>query len=158
MEIVYPGVLIGILATLGLDAWAMIVKHLFRLPTADWALVGRWLGHMPKGIFFHDAVSEAPRITQERLIGWAAHYATGIVYGLAYLGLVRVLLSRDPSIASALVFGLATLLAPWFIMQPGMGAGVFASRAPRPNVVRLVNLSMHVVFGASLYAAWLLIQ
>lgn len=50
------------------------------------------------------------------------------------------------------------LVAPWFVMQPAMGIGVFATRAPRPGVIRLVNLSMHVVFGVSLYAGWLLIQ
>ena len=57
-----------------------------------------------------------------------------------------------------LVFGLVTLVAPWLIMQPAMGAGVFATRTPRPTVIRLVNLSMHGVFGVCLYVGWLLIR
>lgn len=158
MDILIQGILIGTIATIGLDIWAAIVKHVLRLPTADWALVGRWFGHMPRGVFVHSPIAESPAIRNELAIGWIAHYCTGVVYGVAYLGIVRVLLSSSPSLVSALIFGLVTLVAPWLIMQPGMGAGLFAAKTPRPGVVRLVNLSMHVVFGASLYAAWLLVN
>jgi hypothetical protein len=157
MEIVFQGVLIGIIATLGMDIWAAIVKHVLRLPTADWALVGRWLGHMPRGVFIHRPIADSAAISNELAIGWVAHYVTGIVYGLAYLSIVQVLFSSGPTLTSALIFGLATLAAPWLIMQPSMGAGIFASGTPRPSVMRLINLSMHLVFGVSLYVAWLLI-
>jgi len=158
MGIAIQGVLIGVIATIGMDIWAVIVKHVLRLPTADWAMVGRWFGHMPRGVFVHHPVSGAAPIANELAIGWIGHYVTGVVYGLAYLYIVQVLLSSSPSLISALVFGLVTLVAPWFIMQPAMGAGVFATRTPRPSVMRLVNLSMHAVFGAALYVGWLLVQ
>ena len=158
MGLAIQGVLIGVIATIGMDIWAVIVKHVFRLPTADWAMVGRWFGHMPRGVFVHHPVSGAAPIPNELAIGWIGHYVTGVVYGLAYLYIVQVLLSRSPSLVSALAFGLATLVAPWLIMQPAMGAGIFATRTPRPGVMRLVNLSMHTVFGAALYVGWLLVQ
>jgi len=157
MESVYQGVIIGILATIGTDIWAVIVKHVFHLPTANWALAGRWFGHMPRGRFAHKSISDAKPLRNELAIGWLAHYAIGVTYGIAYLAAIRVLFSTDPSLKSALLFGLATLAAPWLLMQPGMGLGFFASRTPRPAVVRLVNLSMHLVFGASLFLAWLLL-
>jgi hypothetical protein len=157
MEIVFQGIFIGVIATLGMDIWAAIVKHALRLPTADWALVGRWFGHLPRGVFIHRPIADSVAISNELAIGWIAHYATGIVYGLAYLSITQFLFSSGPTLTSALAFGLVTLAAPWLIMQPGMGAGIFASRTPRPSVMRLVNLSMHVVFGVSLYIAWLLI-
>ena len=157
MEIVIQGVLIGVLATFAIDIWAVLVKHVLRLPTANWAMVGRWFGHLPRGKFIHRAITESAAVRNELAIGWIAHYFTGIVYGIAYLGIVQGILSRDPSLVSALVFGLVTLAAPWLILQPAMGAGVFASRTPRPGVMRLVNLSMHAVFGISLYIGWLLL-
>jgi hypothetical protein len=157
MEVIFQGVFIGIIATLGMDIWAAIVKHLLHLPTADWALVGRWFGHMPRGVLVHCPITDSAAIPNELAIGWVTHYLTGIVYGLAYLSIVQVLFSSGPTLASALVFGLVTLAAPWLIMQPSMGAGMFASRTPRPIMMRLINLSMHVVFGMSLYIAWLLI-
>ena len=157
MEIIIQGLFIGIIATLGMDIWAAIVKHVLQLPTADWALVGRWFGHMPRGVFVHHPIADSAAISNELAIGWVAHYVTGIVYGLAYLSIVQVLFSSGPTLTSALVFGLVTLAAPWLIMQPSMGAGIFASRTPRPSLMRLINLSMHLVFGVSLYIAWLLI-
>ena len=157
METLFQGVLIGIIATLGMDIWSAIVKHVLQLPTANWALVGRWFGHMLQGVFVHRPIADSTAISNELAIGWVAHYATGILYGLAYLSIVQVLFSSSPTLTSALVFGLVTLAAPWLIMQPGMGAGIFASRTSRPNVMRLINLSMHLVFGMSLYIAWLLI-
>jgi hypothetical protein len=157
MGIVIQGVLIGIIATFVIDIWAIFVKRMLRLPTANWALVGRWFGYLPRGKFIHRPIADSAAIPNELTIGWIAHYVTGIFYGVAYLGIVQGILSRSPTMTSALSFGLLTLVAPWLILQPGMGAGVFASRTPRPGVMRLVNVSMHAIFGASLYAAWLLI-
>lgn len=121
-------------------------------------MVGRWFGHMSRGIFVHRAISGASPIRNELAIGWIGHYMIGLSYGLAYLYIVQAILSAEPSFVSALSFGLATLFAPWLMMQPAMGAGVFASRTPRPAVTRLINLSMHAVFGASLYLGYFLIQ
>lgn len=157
MDFVIPGVLMGILATVGTDLWAAVLKHLLHLPTANWRLVGRWFGHMPRGAFVHRTIVDSAAIPNERAIGWIAHYVTGIVYGVAYFAIVQLLLSRDPALSSALLFGLVTLVAPWLIMQPGMGFGMFASKTPRPVLVRLINLSVHLVFGTSLYLAWLLL-
>ena len=157
MGIVIQGLLIGVLATLSMDVWAGIVKYVLRLPTAHWNLVGRWIGHMRRGSFVHESIADAPAVPNELLIGWVTHYFTGIAYGIAYLTIVQGILERSPTLVSALVFGLVTLAAPWLIMQPAMGAGTFASRTPHPRKVRLVNLSMHLVFGVSLYAAWLLL-
>lgn len=158
MEIVIQGVLIGVIATIGMDIWSAIVKHLMRLPTADWALAGRWFAHMARGVFVHRNVAESEPVANELVIGWIGHYVTGIVYGLAYLFIVKLFLAATPTLISALIFGLVTLVAPWCVMQPAMGAGLFASKTPRPGLTRIVNLSMHAVFGASLFAGWLLIS
>jgi hypothetical protein len=48
--------------------------------------------------------------------------------------------------------------AGWFLLQPGLGLGVAASRLPHPNRVRALNLAAHVVFGLGLYATALLIR
>jgi hypothetical protein len=43
-------------------------------------------------------------------------------------------------------------------MQPGMGAGIAASRTPRPNSARLHSVVTHAVFGLGLYAAGLVLK
>ena len=152
------GISIGIVATVCIDVWAAIARHVLGLPTANWGMVGRWFGHMPRGIFVHRPISAAPPIPGEIAIGWTGHYVIGAFYGLAYLYIVQAFLAAEPSVISGLGFGLATLFAPWLIMQPAMGAGVFASRTPRPAVARLMSVSMHALFGVSLYLGWTLIQ
>ena len=158
MGVLVEGALIGAVATILMDAWAAVAKHVLKLPTANWALVGRWFGHMPKGVLLHRPISSSPPIANELLLGWVGHYLIGMLYGLAYLGIVEILFSLEPSLVSALAFGLGTLFAPWLILQPAMGAGVFATRTPNPAITRLTNISMHGVFGVSLYAAWLLLH
>lgn len=158
MHVISDGILVGAIATVCMDIWGAIVKYVLRLPTADWRMVGRWFGHMPRGVFLHTPISASPPIPNELTVGWAAHYLTGAVYGLGYLFIVQVLLSASPSFSSAIVFGLVTLSMPWLIMQPAMGAGIFASRLPRPGIVRMVNFSMHMVFGAALYFGYELVH
>ena len=140
LELLLKGVWIGLVGTICIDIWAAIAKHAFGLPTANWAMVGRWFGHMPRGVLLHKSISDAAPIRYELALGWIGHYLIGVLYGMAYLLVVQVALSVAPSLISALEFGLATLFAPWLIMQPSM------------------NLSMHTLFGASLYLGWLVVS
>jgi hypothetical protein len=151
--------LIGIGATLLMDVWAIFLKRSFGVPSLDYTMVGRWLGHMPAGRLAHTSIAAAPSIRGERAIGWAAHYATGIVFAALLLAAYGESWARQPSPGPALAVGILTVAAPFFIMQPGMGFGIAASRTPKPNIARLRSLVTHAVFGMGLYgSAWLLAQ
>jgi hypothetical protein len=144
---------IGMGATAFMDAYAWIQKRLFGVPSLDYAMVGRWLGHMREGRFTHDAIGRARPVRGERAMGWIAHYAIGVVFAAAFLGLWGHEWALDPTLWPALGFGTATVLAPFLILQPGMGAGVAAARTPQPNVARRRSLVAHVSFGFGLYLA-----
>jgi hypothetical protein len=139
---------------MSMDIAALFARHVLRLPTGRWDLMGRWFGYWFKGTLVHRPISESEPIAHELAIGWIGHYVTGIIYGIAYLGVVENALAAEPSIETALVFGLVTLAAPWLFVQPSIGVGVFASNAPHPWVIRLTNVAMHMAFGASLYIGW----
>ena len=151
-------VLIGIGATLAMDAWGVLRRRLFGVPAPDYALVGRWLGHMPGGRFRHDSIARSRAVRGERMLGWSMHYLTGVlfaalvplVWGLAWL--------RHPTPGPALLVGVVTVAAPFLLMQPGMGAGIAASRTPRPAIARVHSLLNHLAFGAGLYLSALLLQ
>ena len=53
-------------------------------------------------------------------------------------------------------FVLGAIVAPFFIMQPGMGLGIAASKTPKPNLARLRSAVTHTVFGVGLYLSALL--
>ena len=146
-------ILIGAGATMAMDLWGIVRKRLFDIPPPDYGLVGRWLAHMPRGRFRHDSIKAAPAVKGERLIGWIAHYLIGIAFASILLVLWGHAWVRHPSIGPALAVGIATVAAPFLVMQPGMGAGIAGSRTPRPAATRLQSLLTHTVFGLGLYAA-----
>lgn len=70
--------LIGAGATAVTDLWAIVRQRWFGVAPLDYGLVGRWLAHVARGRFFHDAIALSPRVRRERAIGWLAHYLIGI--------------------------------------------------------------------------------
>ncbi len=157
MEMIVRALLMGIGATLVMDLWAILLRRGFGVSSLDYAMVGRWLGHMPAGRFAHERIAAAPAIPGERVIGWTAHYAIGVAFAALLLFACGGDWARAPTLGPALMTGILTMAAPFFIMQPGMGFGIAASRTPNPNVARLRSFVTHIVFGTGLYAsAWLL--
>jgi hypothetical protein len=143
----------GVGATLVMDLWGIARKRLLGMAPPDYGLLGRWLAHMRSGRFRHDAISKAQAVRGERPIGWAAHYLIGIAFAGVLIGIWGLAWVRQPTIAPALLVGIGTVAAPFLLMQPGMGAGIAASRTPRPAAARLQSLITHAVFGLGLYAA-----
>lgn len=151
-------IFIGIGATLATDLWTTVRARLFGVPVPDWGLVGRWFGHMAHGQFHHERIATAEPVRGERAIGWIAHYLTGIVFARVLLAICGPAWTRQPTLVPALTLGIATVAAPFLLMQPGMGAGIAARRTPRPNTARLQSLITHAVFGLGLYAAGLTLK
>lgn len=145
--------LVGIGATAVMDAWAIARKRLLDIPPPDYALVGRWFAHMLRWRFRHDRISAAPAMCGERLIGWTAHYLVGVAFAALLVGAWGLEWVRHPTIGPALAVGIGTVAFPFFVMQPGMGAGIAGSRTPRPAATRLQSLVTHAIFGLGLYAS-----
>ncbi|KXF80761.1 DUF2938 domain-containing protein [Enterovibrio coralii] len=146
-------ILIGAGATATMDLWGIVRAKLFGIPALNFALVGRWLGHMLEGKFRHDSIAAAKRVRGESLIGWSAHYLIGIGFAAILIGLFGEGWIQNPTLLPALFVGVATVVAPFFIMQPGMGAGIAASRTPNPNGAKVQSLVNHSVFGLGLYVS-----
>lgn len=148
--------LIGIGATAAMDLWLWLLQRL-KVPTLDMALVGRWIGHALRGRWAHDAIARARPIRGERAWGWLVHYAVGIAFAAALVGLYGSAWTHQPSLLPALIMGIGSVLAPWLVMQPAMGAGIASSRTKTPAKNRLRSLANHAVFGAGLYLSALAI-
>ena len=143
--------LMGVGATLTFDLWAVLLKYIFKMNPSNLCLVGRWLRYMPEGIFRHSNIGSAPQKRAECIVGWIAHYITGIGFAIIFVAFVGSNWLRRPTLIPALVFGLVTVVAPFFIMQPSFGLGVAASKTSNPAQVRLRSLMNHTVFGIGLY-------
>ncbi len=144
-------IVIGIGATLAMDLWNLFLKHTFSIPSLNYCLLGRWLRHMPKGTLKHASITAALQKPFECTVGRIAHYTIGVVLAVVFV----VLASGDwlvrPTLLPALLYGIGTVVFPFFIMQPSFGLGIAASRTPKPMQARLKSLVTHTVFGVGLY-------
>ncbi|HSX92058.1 MAG TPA: DUF2938 family protein [Hydrogenophaga sp.] len=151
-SLVVPIVLVGIGATAVMDVWLLILARL-GVPTAGFAMVGRWVGHVARGRFAHAAIAKAAPVPFENGLGWLTHYLIGIAYAALLVAVAGGEWLAQPTARPALLIGVATVAAPWLVMQPAMGAGFLALKTPTPLKNCLRNLANHAVFGAGLYLA-----
>lgn len=149
-------VAIGLGATAVMDAWLLLLARL-GVPVSGFALVGRWVGHLARGRYAHAAIGRAAPVRGERWLGWATHYAVGLAYAAAWVAVAGPGWVDAPRLVPALLFGLATVVVPWFVMQPAMGAGLAGAKTATPTLGRLRSLLNHAAFGAGLYLAALLL-
>lgn len=148
---------IGLGATAVMDAWVWLRRRWLGVPALNYAWVGRWVAHLPRGRFRHAPIAATPPVTGERAIGIIVHLLTGIAFAGILLALWGMPWVRQPTLAPALIVGIGSVAAPFLLMQPGMGAGVAARNTPHPTRARLHSLLTHAVFGVGLYlTAWIL--
>jgi len=149
-----PGAIaIGIGATLFMDLWNLFLKRAFSIASLNYCLLGRWLRHMPGGTFTHASITAAPRQPFECAVGWIAHYSIGVVFALVFVALASGDWLGRPTLPLALLYGICTVVFPFFILQPSLGFGVAGSRTPKPAQARLKSLVTHTVFGIGLYVS-----
>lgn len=151
-------ILIGLGATLTFDLWALFLKHAFKIVPSNICLVGRWLCYMPEGIFRHSNIGSSPQKSAECMVGWIAHYTIGITFASVFVALFGNNWLRHPTPIPAIVFGVVTVLAPLFIMQPLFGLGFAASKTSNPAQARIRSMMNHTAFGVGLYLFALLVN
>lgn len=157
LDFMYRALVIGVAATALLDVWALFLKAAFGIPSANWALVGRWFGHLTRGTVAHEDIGKAEPYPNELMVGWIGHYAVGVLFAAALLLLAGPAWRLNPTPLWPLIVGLVTVGCGWFILQPGMGAGIAASKRANAGQIRMLNIAGHIVFGLGMFAAaWLI--
>jgi hypothetical protein len=152
LDIIISGILIGIGGTVAMDIWAVVLWKAFGQNAPNWAPVGRWFWHLQHGKVFHDSIAHAEPHPYEQTFGWISHYAIGIVYGVVLALFMGPAWLAAPTFLPAFVWGIITVGAGWFLLQPGLGIGWAASKTPNPNKVRALNLAGHTVFALGMWA------
>lgn len=144
-------IFIGLGATLTFDLWGLFLRQAFKIAPSNLCLVGRWLRYMPEGTFGHASLAATPPKRAECAVGWVAHYLIGIMFATAFVALSGAGWLQHPTPLPALVFGIVTSVAPFFIMQPLFGLGLASSRAPNAGLARTRTLMNHAAYGLGLY-------
>ena len=151
-------IFMGLGATLTFDLWALFLKLVFNINPSNICLVGRWLLYMPEGTLKHSNIISSPPKSAECSVGWIAHYIFGITFAIFFVVLVGSNWLRQPTLIPAILFGVVTVLAPFFVMQPLFGFGFAASKTKNPMQARFRSLMNHTAFGVGLYLFALLVN
>ena len=59
LALVLGGTVIGLAGAAAMDLWSLLLRRGFHIPTLDYALLGRWIGHMARGRFAHERIADA---------------------------------------------------------------------------------------------------
>lgn len=148
--------LIGIGATAVMDAWLIVLKKL-NVPTLNFAMIGRWVGHLCHGQWFHDGITKAAPIRGELPLGWLTHYVTGILFAALLVSVYGIEWAHEPGFVPAILIGMTTVAAPLFVMQPAFGAGIAFSNTATPVRSCIKSIANHAVFGCGLYISALVL-
>lgn len=157
MDIIGRGILIGLGATIVMDIWAFVLSMMPGQSRPNWGPVGRWFWHLRHGQVFHDDIAKSTPYAHEVALGWIGHYAVGILYGVIFAFYVGADWFAGPTFLPAWIFGIVTVAAGWFLLQPGLGIGWAASRLPNAWQVRFLNLVAHTFFALGLYGTALVL-
>jgi hypothetical protein len=105
---------------------------------------------MFRGKFIHKDISKTPAFNNETLWSFISHYLIGIILAGIYLFLeIREPIIRD-YLWMPLIFGITTVILPWFWLLPSMGLGLLASKSPNKLNIIKTNLVNHTNFGLGL--------
>src|SRR3954454_6302118 len=103
------------------------------------------------GTLRHTSIAAAAQKPFECAVGRIAHYSIGAVLALLFVVLTSGDALARPTLLPALLYGIGTVVFPFFLMQPSLGLGVASSKTSHPNQARLKSLMTHTVFGLGLY-------
>ncbi len=142
---------VGIGATLLMDLWNLFLKRALNIPSLNYCFLGRWIRHLPEGTLRHASIATAQQKRFECPVGWIAHYTIGVAFALVFIVLISGDWAARPTLLPALLFGIATVVFPFFILQPSLGLGIASSKTPKPAQARVKSLVTHTVFGVGLY-------
>jgi hypothetical protein len=151
-DVLFRAMLVGVGGTVVLDLWAEFLARVMGVPATNWAMVGRWLGNMPRGRFVQRSMTNAEPVNGELAVGWVAHYVIGTLYGVVLFAVLGAGWIAQPTLLPPMILAWVLLVAPYCIMMPSMGAGIAGAKTPKPNVTRLRALVAHSVFGLGMYA------
>lgn len=156
IDLLWRGAVIGIGATVLMDIWAIILSRFPGQGLPNWAPVGRWVWHLQHGKVFHQSIRTAAPYQHEQALGWAFHYLVGLLYGIILVLIMGRGWLAHPTFLPAWIWGIVTIAAGWFLLQPGLGIGWAASKTPNPTMTRILGLVAHTVFGFGLFGTALL--
>ena len=148
---IIQGLITGIIATIIFDIFQYSLSFAYGIDKPKWNLIGRYFLGYKKGIYIRHLISEDEQEGKELIWGYLIHYIIGIVYGVFYV-LLNKLMFDYPSILLAYFIGFSSVLGAWCYLMPfAFNLGFFASKSEKRLELMSQNLIAHFIFGTGLF-------
>lgn len=142
--------LAGIGACIVFDLRQRALQRMTGIPPSNWAVAGRWLTGLATGQGLIQAgPAHRPSHPRELAAGRGLYY----VVAMGYAGIYAAMMASGwitAGFADGLLFGIASVVVPWFFFMPATGNGMMARLTPNPRLACLLALKMHAIFGVAL--------
>ena len=143
-------VIIGIVSCLSMDMWQRLLKLLYDINPSDWGVVGRWFVLVvSRGKIYNPTIDEEVPIKNELMIGWIVHYSVAILYSVFFFILLKYEIC-GASLMNGIIFGLISVIIPWFFFMPVLGKGFLGIKTPSPFLACSLAVGSHIAIGASI--------
>lgn len=154
---IIESLLSGVFATILMDVCAIfLAKRKIIHPFITSNELGRWFLYMFRGKFFHPDISKTPALKNEKSWSFISHYLIGMVLSGFYLYLdVKFPMIKNQTWL-AIIYGMATVVFPWFWLLPSINLGFIAKKSEKRLQIIKTNMLNHTNFGLGIFL-WMLI-
>jgi len=150
-------ILSGIWATIFMDFFAKILSgRRLIYPFINPEALGRWFLYMFKGKITHKDIRKTPALKNEKKWYYLSHYLIGVFLTGIYLLLSVTIQEVSDHVWVALVYGILTVILPWFWLLPSIGLGFMAKKSAKRMLILRTNLINHTNFGIGLFL-WMIL-
>ncbi len=143
-------VIIGIVSCIVMDLWQRLLKLLYSINPSDWSVVGRWFVLVVSDRqIYNPTIDQVAPIKNELMIGWIVHYSVAILYSIFFYILLEYGIC-NASLINGIIFGLISVVVPWFFFMPVLGKGFLGMKTPSPLMACSLAVGSHIAIGASI--------
>lgn len=150
MDLVITGFVAGVLGTLAMDLLNNLVARTGVFLKLDVAMIGRMAAGWAHGRFRYGHPDEMEQVPNEMIYGYLAHFVIGVGLAVPFILGWGLWVGGPVSPISAVLYGVATTAASFFLVYPSMGLGVFGRRSPERIRALITPLANHLFYGVGL--------
>tara|TARA_X000000950_G_scaffold178303_1_gene216466 strand:- start:743 stop:1171 length:429 start_codon:yes stop_codon:yes gene_type:complete len=133
-----------------MDLWQRLLKLLYSINPSDWSVVGRWFVLVVSDRqIYNPTIDQVAPIKNELMIGWIVHYSVAILYSIFFYILLEYGIC-NASLINGIIFGLISVVVPWFFFMPVLGKGFLGMKTPSPLMACSLAVGSHIAIGASI--------
>jgi len=153
MNLILSGIVAGIIGTTVMDLMNNLVARTGLLLKIDMLILGRMAAGWTHGRFLYKHPDEMEQVPGEMIYGYLTHFAIGIGLAMPFIAFWELLFENPITPFGAIMYGISTTAASFFLVYPSIGLGVCGTKHPERIKAFASPLANHFFYGVGLAIA-----